>query len=74
MEKVRGDERRQEGMEEELMEGEMKEDGRNNNGTIKAKKERNSDEQKKNETGRVVDREEGVKRSEGGVTTNSPGQ
>lgn len=74
MEKVRGDERRQEGMEEELMEGEMKEDGRNNNGTIKAKKERNSDEQKKNETGRVVNWEEGVKRSEGGVTTNSPGQ
>lgn len=61
-------------MEEELMEGEMKEDGRNNNGTIKAKKERNSDEQKKNETGRVVNWEEGVKRSEGGVTTNSPGQ
>lgn len=74
MEKVRGDERRQEGMEEELMEGEMKEDGRNNNGTIKEKKERNSDEQKKNETGRVVNWEEGVKRSEGGVTTNSPGQ
>lgn len=74
MEKVRGDERRPEGMEEELIEGEMKEDGRNNNGTIKAKKERNSDEQKKNETGRVVNWEEGVKRSEGGVTTNSPGQ
>lgn len=34
MEKVRGDERRQEGMEEELMEGEMKEDGRNSDRKI----------------------------------------